>query len=84
MKKIYDFHCDTCELTKEYWAETEETTLRCDSCGNLQSRKLSLCSFSLDPLSGHYPSATQQWAKDRDIKIKQERKVEANHGPQDW
>ena len=84
MKKIYDFHCTTCAVTKEYWAETEVTALRCDQCGDLQTRRPSLGHFSLDPLSGHYPSATQQWAKNREIKIKQERKVEANHGPQDW
>ena len=83
MKMINDYKCDTCGVTTEHWVEPT-ADIKCIVCDEIQTKVLSGGSFILDPLSGHFPSATQQWAKNRDIKIKQEQKVEANHGVQPW
>ena len=83
MKMINDYRCDTCNETKEYWIDPNDTP-KCDQCGSDQSKLISGGSFFLDPMSGDFPGATNKWCKNRDIKIAQEQRIEANHGPQDW
>jgi hypothetical protein len=43
-------------------------------CEEKAFKIISAVNFSLDPISGHFPSATDKWAKHREIKIKEERK----------
>jgi hypothetical protein len=47
----------------------------CPECGNDSSRIISAATVVLDPISGAFPGATMKWARDRQQKIKKERKV---------
>jgi len=47
----------------------------CPECGETSSKIISATKTVLDPISGSFPGATMKWARDREQKIKRERKV---------
>ena len=47
----------------------------CPTCGADSKRVVTAANVQLDPISGHFPSATRSWAKMRQQKIQQERKA---------
>jgi len=70
MKRIFDFRCSTCRRKFEAIVDLSSTmTIRC-SCGQTAYKVLSPVRASLDPLSGHFPSATDKWAKEHEQKAK--------------
>ncbi len=75
MRKMRSFRCTNCEAVEEHLIEDEVEVIRCDICGDSSVRFISGGHFSLDPISGHFPSTTQQWAKNRQIQIAAERKA---------
>ena len=59
--KLYDFKCPKGHI-EEHFAKDDEKQRRC-SCGELSRRIISPVRAKLDPLSGHFPTASDKWAK---------------------
>jgi putative FmdB family regulatory protein len=71
--KVFDFQCEEGHI-HEAFVKTDEDR-PCPDCGGNSSKVISAPRVVLDPISGAFPGATMKWAKDRQQKIKQERKV---------
>ena len=75
---IFDFQCakgHVHEAMVNRDTVVEGYTRDCPACGGASSKMISPVKSVLDPISGSYPGATMKWAKDRQAKIKHERKV---------
>ena len=75
---IFDFQCEEGHVHEAMVNRdevTEEYRRDCPECGGASSKMISPVKSVLDPISGSYPGATMKWAKDRQAKIKHERKV---------
>jgi hypothetical protein len=73
MLKIRDFQCPDGH-TKEYFVSDDVVLTRCE-CGKDAKRVISPIRSVLEPHSGDFAGATMKWARDRERKIKQERKA---------
>jgi hypothetical protein len=74
--KVFDFRCEEGHVKEAFVRTGEEDQIRpCAECGSNSSRIISAPTVVLDPISGAFPGATMKWARDRQQKIKQERKV---------
>ena len=58
---LYDFRCDSGHEF-EALVKAEDHTTRCE-CGKEAKRLISPVKCVLDPISGHFPGATDKWAK---------------------
>ena len=70
----FDFKC-TNEHVDEYWVDHDVTTTQCRHCTAEATRLISVPNISLDPLSGDFYGASRKWEKQREQKIKLERKA---------
>ena len=70
----FDFTCSEGH-TNEYWVDHDVTTTQCSECGAVATRQISLPSIKLDPFSGDFFGASRKWEKDREQKLKQERRA---------
>ena len=74
--KVFDFQCEEGHIKEAFIRSGEEDQTRpCPVCGANSSRIISAPTVVLDPISGAFPGATMKWARDRQQKIKKERKV---------
>lgn len=76
MRVLNDYECPEGHK-KEYFVENLTTTVKCIDCGKEATKVRSVPNFSLpgnDPAG--FPTAYDQWAKKRDQKIAQEKKLE--------
>ena len=81
MLVIFDFQCGKGhihEVMLDRSLVTNDYKHNCPECNGLSSKIISPVKSILDPISGSYPGATMKWAKDRQAKIKHERKVAAS------
>ncbi len=62
MRLYREFRCPECNDKFERLVESNTTTAGC-SCGGEANKVVSAVRCVLDPLSGHFPSATDKWAK---------------------
>lgn len=74
MKRIYDFRCPEGHVFEKY-IDTDIQNVPCEICKQESTRVISCRGILLDPTSGDFPSTTMRWARDRQVKIKAERKV---------
>jgi hypothetical protein len=74
MKRIYDFRCPEGHVIEKY-IDSDIQNVSCEICKQESARVVSCRGLLLDPISGDFPSATMRWARDRQVKIKAERKV---------
>ncbi len=58
---LFDFKCPQGHI-EEHLVQSSTTTYRC-SCGEQANRMISPVRAVLDPVSGHFPTATDKWAK---------------------
>jgi len=75
---IFDFQCEQGHVHEAMVNRnkvTEGYKRDCPECGGSSSKMISPVKSVLDPISGSYPGANMKWAKDRQAKIKHERKV---------
>jgi hypothetical protein len=63
--RIYEFRCRTCNRVEAHRVDESVHTARC-KCGEESHRIISAVPSSLDPIKGHFPSATLKWAKDHE------------------
>ena len=74
--KVFDFRCEEGHVNEAFIRTGEEDQTRpCPECGSDSSRIISAPTVVLDPRAGAFPGATMKWARDRQQKIKKERKV---------
>lgn len=74
--RVFDFKCSEGHINEAFVKTDEVDNIRpCPDCGGDSSRIISAPTVVLDPISGAFPGATMKWARDRQQKIKKERKV---------
>jgi hypothetical protein len=73
MRLLFDFRCPDNHVTEALVASDEREHL-CGLCNKMAHRIITACHIALDPISGDFPGATMKWAKQREQKIKLERK----------
>ena len=73
-RRLFDFNCPNGH-DFESFVDTSCKTLTCPICGTHSTRIVSYAGPVLDPISGHFPSATKNWSKWRHEVIKAERKA---------
>jgi len=71
---LFDFKCDSNHVTEKL-VKSDTTDIECLVCGNKALRQISAVRSKLDHISGDFPGATMRWAKQREQKIKHERKT---------
>jgi hypothetical protein len=71
--KVFDFKCKQGHIHEAFVRSEEDHP--CPECGEMSSKIISAPMTVLDPISGAFPGATMKWARDREQKIKRERKV---------
>ncbi len=74
MAIIIDFRCDNGHTTEKF-IDSKTTEIECPECSLMASRIISPVRSLLDPISGDFAGATMKWARDRERKMKKERKV---------
>lgn len=79
MRIIRDFQCANKHVTEKYIDNTVDT-VECPECGAEATRIISPVRSMLDPISGHFPGATQKWVNQREQHMKLERKTAERHG----
>ena len=79
-RRIYDFRCPGGHVVEKF-IDDSVTQVDCEICQQSSTRLVSFAGPVLDVISGHFPSATMRWAKDRQEKIKAERRATELHGP---
>jgi len=62
MRIFREFRCLDCNERFERYVDRNDATTRC-SCGGNAKKVVSAVRSVLDPISGHFPSATDKWAK---------------------
>lgn len=65
MLKIFDVRCSEGHVTED-WVESREGTTTCSVCGSVAKPIYTPIAFHLDGASGHFPTATDRWIKDRE------------------
>lgn len=71
---LFDFLCE-CGNKFEALVSREIKQSDCPECGQVGKRVISAVRCSLDPTSGHFPGATEKWAKAREQKMALESKA---------
>jgi hypothetical protein len=79
MRRLFDFKCTDGHVTEQFVDDKVEKST-CRQCGKPASRIISPVRSSLDPISGSFPKATNKWVKNREQRMKIERKAIDNHG----
>lgn len=74
MLRIFDFMCTNGHVF-EVFVTPETNQAHCSECGELAGKIISPVKCMLDPVSGSFPGATMKWARDREQKIKKERRA---------
>ena len=73
MLMLNDFKCGKGHVN-ELFIDSKEREVDCPNCDLKAVRLIPAVRTYLDPISGDFPGATMKWAKNRQEKIKQERK----------
>lgn len=61
---IYEYECEPCSMQFEAFASIEEMhEVVCPDCYTKAKKLVSLPRFKLEPVSGHFTTATDRWAK---------------------
>lgn len=74
MALLFDFKCEQGHV-HERMATHDTNELPCRECGKQAKKMISPVRSKLDPISGDFLGATVKWMKNREQKLKQERKA---------
>lgn len=77
---MFEFRCPDGHLNEKF-IESSVRQIDCDICSQQATRIVSSVRPLLEVVSGHFPGATMKWARDRQKKIKAERRETELHGP---
>ncbi len=76
MKKLFEFHCSTCDYHFEELTEYTQT-FPCPKCNSNANKLISTPRVKLEGWSGSFPSAADAWDKKRKQKLAEEQKQNA-------
>ena len=79
MRVIDDFLCPSGH-EQENLVEQGISVVECNVCGAWATKVRSVPNFTLEGVTGDYPSAADRWVKDRALRLKQEEKMIDSHG----
>lgn len=74
MALLFDFKCDKGHVN-ERMAKPDCTHMPCLDCDGMSKKLIPAVRSKLDPLSGDFIGATDKWIRNRQQKLKQERKA---------
>lgn len=80
MRRIYDFRCPCGELEEHYIDLGIDDLPLCNKCGKTMQRVISPVRFTLEGVSGDFPTASDKWVKQRKEKIASEKRERQSHG----
>ena len=83
MRVLNDLRCDHCGLTQELLVENGVRTVDCQDCSNVATRVQHATRTALNPHDPGFPGAYDKWARDRQAKMRQEKKhssFDPDHG----
>lgn len=76
MKKLFEFHCSTCDYHFEELTEYTQT-FPCPKCNSNADKIISAPRVNLEGWSGSFPGAAAAWDKKRKQQLAKERKQNA-------
>jgi hypothetical protein len=79
MRRLFDFKCTEGHISEQF-VDDSLFKSTCRQCDNPASRILSPVRSRLDPISGDFPKATNTWVRNREQRMKIEKKAIDNHG----
>ena len=79
-RRIYDFRCSNGHVSEKL-VRSSVKQIDCPICRQSAIRLVSAPRAALDVISGDFPGATLKWARQRQQKIKAERRYADSHGP---
>lgn len=74
MVLLFDFECENGHVN-ERMADSDCTHMPCLDCKSMAKKLISPVRSKLDPISGDFMGATRKWERNREQKLKQERKA---------
>lgn len=77
---LYEYVCNECGCRHEQFADNNTVVWDCPCCDGVSRKVISAPHLSLDPISGDFPTTTQNWLRSRETKITAERK-DSNYDP---
>lgn len=69
MRRMFEFKCSSCNKRFEKLVQADCRNVWC-KCGSEARKVVSPVRAVLEPFSGHFPSATDRWAKYHEDKAK--------------
>jgi hypothetical protein len=79
LRRLFEFKCEDGHISEQL-ANDDVYTSTCRECDKPATRLISAVRVNLDPISGDFPKATNKWVKNREQRMKLERKAVDNHG----
>jgi len=73
MKVLIDFRCPQGHL-HEHFVDNETKHIQCQECPSLATKVISPIHFQLEGMSGDFPTAADKWVKNREEKMKYEKR----------
>jgi hypothetical protein len=77
--RVFDFVCLNGH-TSEQFVGPETRAVQCPECDQLALRQPAAPRARLEGITGAFPSAADKWVRNRESKMTQERRNQANHG----
>lgn len=77
---IFEFRCPEGHRSEKL-VDSSVRQIDCPDCRQSSTRVVSCAGPMLEVVSGDFPGATMKWARDRQKKIKAERRETELHGP---
>ena len=74
MRLLFDFECEGGHI-EEHFVSSDTREVECPHCHKPAQRIQSPVRSTLDPVSGDFKKATNKWMRNREQKLKQERKA---------
>ena len=71
---LFDFQCEQGHVNEKL-VSRETREIDCPHCEKVAKRVIPAVRCSLDPISGHFPGATDKWVRSREQKMALERKA---------
>lgn len=65
MLKTFDYRCDACGSKFDAFVKSADQIVKC-RCGQNARRIISPVRSKLDPVSGHFPGATDKWLREHE------------------
>lgn len=79
---LFDFQCTQCNHKFEVLIDSKERDqpIPCEVCTEDAKRVISPVRVRLEGITGHFPTAYNQWERKRKQKMEQEKKAVKEHG----